>query len=289
MVKNKQPVRSLTAFLVTWSFAVLTLTGLVLYVVPQGRVAYWVHWSLLGMEKEQWAWVHMMFGGIFIVAGMIHLYFNWGPFKKFLAGKVKGHLEVKREVYIATALTVGIFVLSAFNLPPASWVIELNDRIKGSWVTSPELEPPFGHAEEVSLAGIARRMGLDLAQGVQNLREAGLQFGGRKDSLEKIARANDTTPMAVYGIFRKQKAAAPKTPPRTAEGIEARYAGTGLGRATLSELFERVGIEPEIGLSRLKAVGIEAKAQENAREVSERYGVTPVDLLKAALLERDAE
>ena len=56
MKKNKQSTRSLTAFLVTWSFLVLTITGLVLYIVPQGRIAYWVHWSLLGLEKEQWGW-----------------------------------------------------------------------------------------------------------------------------------------------------------------------------------------------------------------------------------------
>ena len=38
MRKNKQSARSLTAFLVTWAFVVLTVTGIVLYVVPQGRI-----------------------------------------------------------------------------------------------------------------------------------------------------------------------------------------------------------------------------------------------------------
>ena len=59
-------------------------------------------------------------------------------------------------------LTVVIFGLSIFNLRPASWVFDLNDTIKDSWVTHPDLEPPFGHAEEVSLAGMAKRMNLDL-------------------------------------------------------------------------------------------------------------------------------
>lgn len=63
LIKNKQSARSLTAFLVTWSFVVLTVNGIVLYVVPQGRIAYWVHWSLVGMEKEQWGWVHSVDGG----------------------------------------------------------------------------------------------------------------------------------------------------------------------------------------------------------------------------------
>lgn len=53
MQYDKHPARSSTSFLVTWSFLVLTITGFVLYVVPHGRVAYWIHWSLAGMEKDQ--------------------------------------------------------------------------------------------------------------------------------------------------------------------------------------------------------------------------------------------
>ncbi len=59
MIKNKQSTRSFVAFLVTWSFVVLTVTGLVLYIVPQGRVAYWIHRSMLGLGKESWGDVHI--------------------------------------------------------------------------------------------------------------------------------------------------------------------------------------------------------------------------------------
>lgn len=118
MLSNEQPIRSLVSFLVAWSFLVLTVTGLVLYVVPQGRVAYWVHWSLAGLEKTQWGWVHMMFGGLFIVSGAAHLYFNWKPFSAFLAARIEGHLALKREVLIASAISVLLFVTSAWNLPP---------------------------------------------------------------------------------------------------------------------------------------------------------------------------
>ncbi|MGB5310224.1 MAG: DUF4405 domain-containing protein, partial [Arenicellales bacterium] len=199
MRKNKQSARSLTAFLVTWAFIVLTVTGIILYIVPQGRVAYWVHWSLAGMEKEQWGWVHMIFGGVFIITGFLHLFFNWKPFKKYFADRVKGHIRPKREIFVATAVTIVIIVVSALNIPPASWVIDLNSWIKGSWVTSPELEPPFGHAEESSLAGISRKMNIDLEKGMQELETNGIKFTGKKDTLENIARSNNATPMHIYG------------------------------------------------------------------------------------------
>ena len=285
MRKNKQSARSLTAFLVTWAFVVLTVTGLVLYVVPQGRVAYWTHWSLAGMEKEQWGWVHMMFGGVFIVTGVLHLYFNWKPFKGYFAERIKGHFALKREIVVATVLTVVIFVLSAFDLPPASWVIDLNTRIKDSWITSPELEPPFGHAEEASLAGLARRTDIDLAAGLEELRRNGVVFEDERDTLEKIARRNDTTPMAVYALLRRhERPAQPLPEVLTAEDIEARFSGTGLGRKTLKELAATAGFDLQLGLQRLARAGIEASADDNARELADRSDRTPIELLTLMML-----
>ena len=284
MLKNKQSLRSLMSFMVTWSFLILTVTGIVLYVVPHGRVAYWVHWSMLGMEKEQWGWVHMMFGGVFILTGALHLYFNWKPFMKYLAGRVQGHLALKREVLIATGLTLAIFIVSVFNLPPASWVIELNSSIKSTWVTSPELEPPFGHAEEASIAGIARRMDLDLDRALVNLQAADIVFASKRDSLEKVARANGITPMQVYATIKQNNLPKDQPPPANAEEIEARFAGTGLGRQTLSELFVTIDVDPVDGMARLKHAGIEASEEETAREIADRYDASPIDLVQILLL-----
>jgi len=286
MVKDKQSVRSLTAFLVTWSFVVLTLTGLVLYVVPHGRVAYWAHWSLAGMEKEQWAWVHMMFGGVFIVTGILHLYFNWKPFKKYLAERSQGRVQIKQEVVVSLLLTAAIFSLSVFNLPPASWVFELNQTIKGSWVTHPDLEPPFGHAEEVSLAGMAKRMDLDLEPALAALKEMGIRFDSQRDSLERIARANGITPMTVYAVIRRfERQPAPLSETGlTTEEVEARYSGTGLGRKSLRELIDKSGVPGEQAFARLKAAGITDPSGNNVREVADRHGLNPIDLVKIIMV-----
>ena len=284
MIRNKQSARALTAFLVTWAFLVLTVTGIVLYIVPQGRVAYWVHWSLGGMEKAQWGWVHMMFGGVFIVTGVLHLYFNWKPFKNYFAERAKGHFEMKREVFIASGLTIAIFIVSALNMPPASWVIDLNEQIKNTWVTSPELEPPFGHAEEMSLAGVSRRMNIDLNAAIDELRKAGLQVDSKDDSLERIARRSQVTPMEVYELMRRHlRAAAPPRAGMSAQQIEDRFSGTGLGRKPLAEVCELAGVSLQVGLAKLQAAGIAAQADESARDIAARHELNPVDLVKIML------
>jgi hypothetical protein len=286
MLKNKQSSRSLIAFIVTWAFGILTITGLVLYIVPQGRVAFWTHWSLLSLNKQQWGDVHMMFGGIFIIAGMVHLYYNWKPFKKFLAEKARGHLQIKQEFVVAMVFSVVIVVMSIFHIPPVSWVFDLNETLKDSWVTRPELEPPFGHAEEVSLAGISRRMGLDLEQSMAALKRNGYKFNGPQDSLEKIANANATTPMAVYELIRPyelQRAPIPITG-MTVEEVENRYAGTGLGRKTLAEVCEKVEIGITSCVERLTVKGFEIGAEDKLKQVAERYDINPIDVLKMLLV-----
>lgn len=284
MLTNKQSARSLVSFLVAWSFLILTVTGLVLYVVPQGRVAYWVHWSLVGLEKEQWGWIHMLFGGLFIVSGVLHLYFNWNTFKTFLAARVKGHLKLKREALVATVITALILVTAAWRLPPSSWVIDLNDAVKAAWITSPELEPPFGHAEQVSLAVMATRMRLDLDAAMRALHERGLRFHGKGSTLEAIARDNDTTPMAVYAIIASHKADTGSRPlPRSREGLEAELAGTGLGRRSLAAICEDLGIDVDTSLARLAKAGVPADATETAKTVAGRHEMQPIDVVALML------
>lgn len=289
MRRNRQSARSLTAFIVTWAFLVLTVTGIVLYVIPHGRVAYWVHWSLLGMEKEQWSWVHLMFGGVFIISGVLHLYYNWKPFKKYFADRINGHFEPKREVFVATALTIFVFSTAALNLPPSSWVINLNEEVKSSWVTSPELEPPFGHAEEASLAGISKKMGLDVDAGMSALRGANIQFDGSRDRLEDIARSNHVTPMDIYELLLPHKKV---TDPGSQQNslsameIEEKYSGTGLGRKSIIEVCKEVGVPPQQAIKLLAVAGIEADAEEKMRSVAERSDHTPVELLTIMLAGR---
>ena len=191
------------------------------------------------------------------------------------------HLAMKREVFVASAALLALFLLAVFNLPPASWIIELNGWVKAAWVGSPELEPPFGHAEEVSLAGLARRMDLDLPRALEALRENHIRFDSERDSLERIARGNGTTPMALYGIIRGvDRPSAGAAESLSPEAIEAKYAGTGLGRKRLDEVCRSVGIDPARGLERLAAEGIPAEGGETAREVADRHDLSPMDLLK---------
>ena len=283
MLKNKQSARSLTAFLVTWAFLILTLSGIVLYIVPQGRIAYWVNWSLLGLGKSQWGNLHMVFGGLFIGSGILHLYFNWKPFKKYLADRAAGHLRIKRELLVSLLISLLIVIGAIANLPPVSWIFELNEQLKESWVTSPELEPPFGHAEEISLAALARRTNLDLEMARSELEARGIRLHGPQDTLNEIARANDSTPMAIWQYIRRFESR-PEAGAMTALQVEARYAGSGIGRKTVAQVAQTVGVDPLLAHERLKTAGLETGDGEQLKQLAEKHDITPMDLLKVILV-----
>jgi hypothetical protein len=287
MKKNKQSARSFTAFVVTWAFLILTITGIVLYIVPQGRIAYWTHWSLVGLGKEQWGDLHMIFGGVFIFAGVLHLWFNWKPFRKYFADRVKGHFELKQEVITSLLVTIVLAFMAIFSIPPVSYVFDLNDVIKDSWISSPDLEPPFGHAEEASLSGLARRMDLDLHKSLEALEQAGIKVESPGDSIEKIARENQLIPVDVYAVIRvHQLAQAPlDLNNMTAEEVEDRYSGTGIGRKSLQEISAMAGIDKTLATRRLGQAGYLVEEKDNLRAIADRYELSPIDVLKVILVE----
>jgi hypothetical protein len=72
---------SLTALL---SFGTLAASGIVLFLVPQGRVAFWSEWRLWGATKENWAALHILLSLLFLIAGVVHIVLDWGPILSYL-------------------------------------------------------------------------------------------------------------------------------------------------------------------------------------------------------------
>ena len=289
-------LRSFTSFMVTVAFLVATVTGIVLFIVPQGRIANWVNWELVGLSKDAWGDIHLTFAVVFIIGGFLHLYpYNWKPFKNYLAERVSGRLDMKRpkkEFLAALGAAVVLIAGTVANVPPFTYLFDLNDMAKESWVSSPDLEPPFGHAEELSLAGFSRKMNIDLKGAMAELKAKGVKFDGAKSKLNEIAAANDTNAMNVYMLIKKfEKKPAPMAVTKaslTGEEVEAKFSGTGIGRKTLAQVSEQVGLSLEEVKARLAKAGIKADGQQKMKEIAEPADMTPVDLLKVILIGQPA-
>jgi hypothetical protein len=280
--------RAFTSLCSLVSFILLCLTGIILYTEPHGRVAYWSKWHFLSLEKDQWTSIHIYSGLLFLVTGGFHIYYNWRPLIKYLSGKIESALRYKRELILSSIILIWVAVSGIWSLPPLVYVSDLGEVIKNSWVTSSELEPPFGHAELVSLQTFCKKQWIPLDQAMLELRNAGFTVAGPKSTLSEIAESKRTSGMDVYEVIKKLEAKPEALKPGatwTAEKVEETFSGTGVGNKTIGQIIKEMELDPGKVNQRLKAINIEAKDEDRLKSLAERNNTTPIRLMTTILVE----
>ena len=125
--------RGVATFSLISGIFIETITGIVLYIVPVGRIANWTNWTLLGLTKQDWAALHTIFGYFLIIIIGLHLYFNWRVIVHFFWNKVQSAFNLKREFVAAAVVTLIVFAGTIWNVPPFSSVMDLGREAKLSW------------------------------------------------------------------------------------------------------------------------------------------------------------
>ena len=278
--------RSLTSLSVMAGFIIMSISGIVAFIVPQGRIAFWTEWTMLGLTKEQWGDIHILSSLLFVAAGIAHIYYNWRPMLAYLGQKATSGRKHKREIAITIIISVLIVGSAIWKIPPLSYLLDLNAYIKDAWVVSKEYEPPFGHAELLSLKVLTQKTNIPIEKAVAELKSKGLPVNPNQ-TLQEIARTNRTSPMQVYRLIRHLEVQPALAAPVTfsTEKVEEMFAGTGVGNKTLSELAEQVGLEPATLTERLAKKGLSAQADLPMKQLASKNGLQPLEVLKAALVE----
>jgi hypothetical protein len=125
-------IRKITSLTALVSFLLLILNSVVLYIVPQGRIAYWADWRLLGLTKSEWGNQHIIIGTLFLLAIFFHIYYNWKPIVAYLKNKARQLKIFTREFNIALVLTIICTVGAYIEALPFNWVLDFSESIKTS-------------------------------------------------------------------------------------------------------------------------------------------------------------
>lgn len=265
---NMRKTTSLTA---TLSFLVTIVTSVILYIVPQGRVAYWADWRLWGLTKEQWGNIHINVGLLFLLALGLHIYYNWRPLMAYLKNRSRQMMVFTPAFNLALVICLATIFGTLLMAPPFSWVLDLNTVFKDSGAAKYG-EPPYGHAELSSLNAFAKKVDLDAQAAIERLEAAGFRVTDGIQTLKELADRNETTPKALYEAMKSVEQLSsnekrmPDAPP------------PGTGRLSLSELCTTYGLAPNELVEALKVHGIDAIPADSLRTVAERKGMGPVDL-----------
>ena len=248
----------------------LLITIIVLYVVPQGRVAYWADWRLWGLTKSQWGNIHINIGLLFLLSIFLHIYYNWKALLNYLKNKAKNLKILTREFNAALVLLCLFGVGTYFELAPFAWVLKLNAHMKDQ-AAARYGEPPYGHAELSTLKAFAAKTNIDLSDGMARLRQAHIIFDDENQTLQNIARINKTSPQQVFLAMKPVKESAqikslPPTPP------------PGMGNKKLNDLSREYRFDIQQLLKGFTEADVKADAGMTIKKIAQQNAMAPDDV-----------
>ena len=257
-------VTSLTALI---SFLVLVLNSIILYIVPEGRIAYWADWHLLGLTKSQWGAQHVIIGFLFLAAILLHIYYNWKVLLAYLKDRAKKVKVLTKEFNVAVAITALCLLGSFFPVGPFGWILDLSEHFKRvAEVTYGN--PPYGHAELSPLKSLAKRTGLDLADAMVRLEAAGVEVESEDQIVQDIAEVNGVSPSKIYKIMTPpEEEGKPKPMPTEAM--------SGTGKKSIQDICETYGLDLPTVLQGLADRGIQVTRDMILRDAGAANGMGP--------------
>lgn len=312
MSKKALHGRGFASLLTTFSFIVMSLSGFLLFIVPQGRIAEWTEWRMLALSKSQWGDIHITTSLLFLLAGAYHIVLNWRTLMNYFTAKRESGLMMRRELAITGVVTAFCIAGAVYQVPPLSYVLTLNNAIKQAWIVDKDYEPPIGHAELLTVPAFTRKMQMDTAQVTAVFEMNGIRFKDT-ESLAVIARNHGTSPVKLYLMIKSlEGGAAPATTAVSAEAapaaavktalpvapavkapaaalytealVDEKFEGRGMGRKTLAMLAEEIGFDLGKAKSKLAARSVEMKNDETLKDAAAKAGTAPMEIMKIILV-----
>ena len=195
--ENRFRFRNFTSLTLLFSFLILGLSGVALYIRPEGSIARWTGWSFLGLDKKGWEGLHTLFSFLFLVFSVAHIFFNWKVLVSFLRKKISEGMKLRKELFASTVF-VALFSFVVIMRWQPFWV--LNDwrstLKKARYMIA--VEPPTADFEKKSLREAAAAMDRSTDELMQRLRGCGYGVKDPEERMVDIARSNKTSPEKIY-------------------------------------------------------------------------------------------
>jgi len=271
--------RAFFSVLTALSFIGMAFTGVILFVVPPGRIANWTGWTLLGLTKHQWIGLHDWFSIIFVVASVFHVYLNWKLFVSYFKSKVSKAFALRIEWALALVVCIVVFFGTLGDVTPFSSLLVWNENIKHSW-DSPQQRAPIPHAELLTLTELAEQVrDVDLETMLANLKTWGIEVESPDIVLGQLAGAYNMTPARLYDIALGQAGRGRGYGgPEQGERHGQSGPGRGIGQMTLKEYCSQMGFDVNTAVKKLQDAGFKASPYMTIRVIADTVGVHPSEI-----------
>jgi Domain of unknown function (DUF4405) len=267
---NNFKFKVFTSFILTFSFFIASFSGIILYFTPKGRVANWIHWTLMGLDKDQWGSIHIIFVTMMLVAGLFHLFwFNWKVFWCYIKTRSSKSIRRPLELGISVILCVLFWLGTVYEVQPAHSLKMLSDVIKESYETA-QHEPPIPHAEDLTIQEVADKLAkIPTDELIRKLTSVGYPPSGKSQILGDLAYQFDVSPQTVLNAVEIEKVP------------EKQYHTSGQGKMTVAEYCKLKKINLDLALIGLKEAGFaDVSRGKTIKEYSAENGLPPNEIVR---------
>ncbi len=277
-------LRKITSMTMVWSLIVLTFNSIVLYVVPEGRIANWAVWKFWGLTKHDWSAQHTTVGFLFLFAGCLHIYLNWKPIMNYMRNKAKQFRLFSAASTVGLLLTAVFVIATYYHVPPIITIIDFSEQIKEGAATKYG-DPPYGQAQSSSLKGFTSRLGLDEVKSKELLQSAGIEIADDKEMIQDIAARNNKTPQEIYDIIKPatydngedaENFSSSEHPTDSVDGVKAPKSG--MGKKTIQQLCDEIEQDCNMIIAELEKKGMTIKPEDKLKDVASENDTGPMQI-----------
>ncbi len=286
----KNFLRKFTSMTSLFAFIYLAFTGILLYIIPPGRIAYWADWHILGLNKDNLGQTHISVSMLFLIMMVLHIWLNWKSIMLYMKNKQGKLVVFTAETAAALALSCLVFFGTLAYIAPFSTINDYLSDYKDDYEYTVGI-PPYPHAELSTLPDLMYKVRIDEKAAYALLDEKGIKYD-TESSLKVIAGNNGMKPSDLYAIIKPAKMNKKMDIVVEEEGVESgvktgdkidmtKYEslmGSGMGNKSVSDAAEMIGISTDEALERLSKNGIKAAAGDTLKEVAGTAAMTPMDV-----------
>ena len=191
--------RSFISFMLFLCFFWISITGVIIWIAPPGRMAHWINWTFLGFSKDDWQSQHTIFSYLFFVFCIFHIFsINWRVFFSYLTSKLRMGMNKKREAIFAILLFAFIFVVTVFRVPPFGSIVDFGDETGKKWGQN-QTEAPLPRTDKLTLEQTAKFVfNMPVKDFIAILKEEKIEIEHKEQTFASMSEQNGMSPVAMY-------------------------------------------------------------------------------------------
>jgi hypothetical protein len=148
---NRFKARVFVSFGVFLSFLAAAISGIILYLRPEGSLAAWTGWNAFGIDKKGWEGLHIVSIAMFVLFAAAHLGYNWKVLIGYIRRKVADGKLLWKELTAALLIILLILAGAVTRRGPVWRLVDLRSQVKEG-IHLVKVGPPVPNAQDLPIA-----------------------------------------------------------------------------------------------------------------------------------------